>query len=211
MDIRDLDRRAVLASVAMVARIGAGDLARPTPCAGWTLADLLGHMTAQHHGFAAAAEGTGADREAWRVRPLGEDPPAAYAAAAERVTAAFAAEGVFGRRFALPEFGDGAVFPAAQAMGFHFVDYLVHTWDVARSLGTVYEPEPGLAEACRPLALAVPDGGTRLAPGAAFRPALRAPAEASPFAEILAFLGRSPTWDPVARSAPGRSTDPEIQ
>ena len=57
MDVRELDRRAVRASVDMVAKVTIEDLGRPTPCAGWTLADLLAHMTAQHRGFAAAAEG----------------------------------------------------------------------------------------------------------------------------------------------------------
>ena len=53
-DIRELDRRAVLASVEVVSRVTAADLGRATPCAGWTLGDLLAHMTVQHHGFAAA-------------------------------------------------------------------------------------------------------------------------------------------------------------
>jgi uncharacterized protein (TIGR03083 family) len=83
----DLDRRAVEISVDIVRGISAGQFARPTPCAGWNLGDLLGHMIAQHHGFAAAAEGNGADASAWRVHPVGEDPPAAYAAAARPLRA----------------------------------------------------------------------------------------------------------------------------
>jgi hypothetical protein len=38
-----------------VSQAGAADLARPTPCTGWTLGDLIGHMTAQHYGWTAAA------------------------------------------------------------------------------------------------------------------------------------------------------------
>ncbi len=52
-----LDARAVRASVRVVLQASAADLARPTPCADWTLAELLAHMTAQHNGFAAAAAG----------------------------------------------------------------------------------------------------------------------------------------------------------
>jgi uncharacterized protein (TIGR03083 family) len=52
-DIVGLDARAVRASVQVVSQASAADLARPTPCADWTLADLLAHMTAQHNGFAA--------------------------------------------------------------------------------------------------------------------------------------------------------------
>ncbi len=52
--IRELDARAVRASVDVVSRVRAGDLARATPCSEWTLAELLAHMTVQHYGFAAA-------------------------------------------------------------------------------------------------------------------------------------------------------------
>lgn len=192
MDIRELDRRAVQASLEAVAEVRAGDLGRPTPCAGWTLADLLAHMTAQHHGFAAAAEGRGADAEAWRVRPLGDDPVWAYAEAARRVTGAFAAEGTLDRGFALPEFGVDAPFPAVQAIGFHFIDYLVHGWDVARTLGVPYEPDPDLAEAAWPIARAVPDGEYRERPGAAFGPSRPVAPGATRFDQVLAALGRSP-------------------
>ena len=52
-------------------------------------------------------------------------------------------------------------FPAAQAISFHFIDYLVHGWDVARSLGVDYELEPDLLAAALPVAQAVPDGEPR--------------------------------------------------
>jgi len=104
IDIVALDARAVRASVALVAQLTAEDLARPTPCADWTLHGLLRHMIAQHHGFAAASEGAG-DLTNWRVRPLGDDPAGAYRAAAERVLSAFAVEGVLDRDFPLPSAG----------------------------------------------------------------------------------------------------------
>jgi uncharacterized protein (TIGR03083 family) len=86
-----LDARAVRASVQIVSQASAADLARPTPCPGWTLAELLAHMTAQHNGFAAAAAGDGADLVHWQTGAPVDDPVGEYAAAAERVMAAFAA------------------------------------------------------------------------------------------------------------------------
>ncbi|WP_214414455.1 TIGR03086 family metal-binding protein [Sphaerisporangium fuscum] len=195
MDIRELDRRVVRMSADIVAKATPEDLGRPTPCEGWTLGDLLAHMTVQHHGFAAAAEGDGADPAVWRVEPLGADAVPAYLKAAERVTAAFAVEGVLERRFDLAEFGDGGMtFPAPQAIGFHFIDYLVHGWDVARALDVPFSPEPDVVEAAWPIAEAVPDGEPRLKPGAAFRPRLDAPGDATRFDRILAMLGRSLSW-----------------
>ncbi|GLW07040.1 TIGR03086 family protein [Microtetraspora sp. NBRC 13810] len=193
MDIRELDRRAVLASAAVVMKATAADLGRPTPCADWTLGDLLAHMTAQHNGFAAAARGEGADLAVWRVSSPGDDAVPAYLRSAEEVIGAFGEDGVPGREFTLPEFAPlGPEFPARTAIGFHFIDYLVHGWDVARALGVPYVPEPDLVEAAWPIALAVPDDERRLRPGAAFRPALTVPGDAPRFDRLLALLGRTP-------------------
>src|SRR5580693_2015049 len=123
-DIVGLDARAVRASVQIVSQASAADLARPTPCGDWTLADLLAHMTAQHNGFAAAAAGDGADLVRWHTGAPAADPVGEYAAAAERVLAAFAAPGVLARKFELPQVSMQLRFPAAEAIGFHFVDYV---------------------------------------------------------------------------------------
>ncbi len=113
-DIRDLDARAVRASVDLVAGITAVDLGRPTPCAEWTLGHLLAHVTVQHKGFAAAAAGRGADPEAWKVTAPGSDPVAAYAIAAELLIAAFVEPGALEREFSLPEIIPGVEFPAGR-------------------------------------------------------------------------------------------------
>ena len=191
-------RTAVRAGIAVVSRVRTADLARPTPCAEWTLADLLAHMTAQHHGFAAAARGRGNDLTAWQVHPLGQDPAADYADAAEDVLAAFAEPGVPRREFHLPEFRPVSRFPAVQAIGFHLIDYVVHGWDVARSLGLDYALSPELAEPALRLALTVPNGDNRLEPGAAFRPAVTSTDDADPLHRILTALGRSPDWPRTA-------------
>ncbi|MGW6932629.1 TIGR03086 family metal-binding protein [Lentzea sp. NPDC054927] len=206
MPINDLlahHRAVVRSSVAVVSQVRAGDLGRPTPCAEWTLADLLAHMTAQHRGFAAAARGRGGDRAAWEVRPV---TVADYITVADDVLAAFAEPEVPQREFELPEFSPVSRFPAAQAISFHLIDYVVHGWDVARSLGLEYHLAPDLAESALRIALAVPDGDSRLAPGAAFGPALPV-SDADPLHRILALLGRSPQWSGYAASA-GPSSNP---
>jgi uncharacterized protein (TIGR03086 family) len=192
-DIVGLDARAVRASVQAVSQASAADLARPTPCADWTLADLLAHMTAQHNGFAAAATGNGADLLRWQTGAPAADPVREYAVAAERVLAAFAAAGVLDREFALPQISTQLRFPAAEAIGFHFVDYVVHGWDVARALGLGYDLEPDLLAAARPIAWSVPDGERRRRPGAAFAPRVAATGDGV-LDEIVALLGRRPDW-----------------
>src|ERR1700693_4980541 len=114
-DVRPLHRTAVLASVDVVGAVTANDLSRPTPCAGWNLADLLTHMTVQHHGFAAAARGQGADPAIWEpatvAGAVASDPAVTYSAAAADVIDAFAAADVPDAMFALPEFGPGVTVP----------------------------------------------------------------------------------------------------
>lgn len=203
MDIVQLDRTAVLESVRMVRSADPGDWDRPSPCSGWTLRRLVEHMGAQHLGFAAAARGQGANAAAWRTRSYADDDLAArYREAADVVLDAFAEPGVLGRRFALPEIDADATFAASTAIGFHFIDYVVHSWDAAASLGlrTVFPPD--VVEAALPIALRVPGGEARVRPGAAFRPALPAggaaagSGSADAFRLVLSTLGRSPDWSP---------------
>jgi uncharacterized protein (TIGR03086 family) len=196
--IVSLDERAVTASVTVVSKAGPADLARPTPCGDWTLEQLLAHMTVQHDGFAAAAAGNGADPSAWRTQSPSADPVADYAAAADRVRRAFAADGVLTRDFALPEISPEAAFPATMAISFHFVDYVTHGWDVARALGLDYELDPDLLSVARAIAEAVPDDETRLRPGAAFAPRVTEPGNGDPLDAILALLGRRPGWQPAS-------------
>lgn len=189
-----LDAQVVRATVGLVSQAGPADLARPTPCAGWTLGDLIGHMTAQHYGWIAAAAGHGADLSRWQPGPPAADPVREYAAAAGRVLGAFGADGVLDQEFALAEISPVLRFPAAQAISFHFIDYLVHGWDVARSLGLAYQPEAGVLAAALPVAQAVPDGELRKRDGVPFAPSLPVAAQASLLDQILAMLGRSPGW-----------------
>jgi uncharacterized protein (TIGR03086 family) len=193
-DIRDLDRRAVRASAELVATITPSDLDRPSPCAEWTLGQLVAHMTAQHRGFAAAAVGDGASLAAWEVNPSPEDLVADHHAAVERVLAAFAGDGVLDRRFALPEFEVTSTFAAPTAIGFHFIDYVVHGWDVARALGVSFTPDRDVADAALVMAQELPSGPERLKPGAAFAPRVAVDENASVIDRVVGLLGRSPTW-----------------
>ncbi|MFZ3290975.1 MAG: TIGR03086 family metal-binding protein [Mycobacterium sp.] len=200
-DLRPLHRIAILASVDVVSTVTIKDLARVTPCADWRLADLLTHMTAQHLGFAAAARGHGADPAIWQPATVADavaaDPAGSYAAAAAQVIDAFAGLDELDALFALPEFGPGATFPGSMAIGFHFVDYVVHGWDVARTMGHPFELPPDVVAAVLPIALAVPDAEFRAADNAPFGPSIQARDQSNDLDRILAYLGRSPKWTPT--------------
>lgn len=194
-DIRSAHRTAVLATIGVVYTVRTEDLHRPTPCQGWDLTDLLAHMTVQHRGFAAAARGNGADPAVWEVASVRDSvaafPADTYIEAADDVLDAFSADGVPDREFALPEFGPGAVFPGAIAIGFHLIDYIAHGWDVAVALGRDYELPTEVIEAALPLALAIPDGDFRTTPDAPFGPATAGSASGD-LDQLLRHLGRNP-------------------
>ena len=195
-----MHRVAVLASVDVVSTVTVDDLSKATPCAGWSLADLLTHMTVQHHGFAAAARGHGADPAIWQPDTVADavtaDPAGTYAAAATELIDAFAGADVLDAAFALPEFGVGATFPGSLAIGFHYVDYVVHGWDVARTVDQPFELPADVIAAALPLAFAVPDGSFRAGDSAVFGPAIPSTEPTDDLDRIVAYLGRSPQWKP---------------
>lgn len=193
-DIIELNRRSVRATVDLVNTLKPTDLDRPTPCAGWAVRDLLEHQIVQNHGFALAATGERSDLAGWQPRPLGDDPVAEYAASAEAVIAAFAADGVLDRRFFLPEIRDGGPFPARMAIGFHFIDCVVHDWDFAKALGVPPNIDDDLAEATLPLAAQVPDAPESRGLGKAFLTGVEAGEAPTALDRVVALLGRSPSW-----------------
>ncbi|MBR7830282.1 TIGR03086 family protein [Actinospica sp. MGRD01-02] len=192
-DLIDLNRRATLSCIDLVARVRPDDLRRPTPCAEWDLSDLLAHMTVQHRGFAAAAAGDGKDFD-WTPRRLAPDFADAYAAAANEALKAFDQPGALERAFVLPEIPSADSFPGTQAVSFHFIDALVHGWDVARSIDAAYDIPADFAALAVRIARAVPGGPYRERPNASFGPAVELADGASPLDTVLCALGRSPRW-----------------
>jgi uncharacterized protein (TIGR03086 family) len=199
MDIRELDRRALAYAGEVIAEVGTDQLTLPTPCPDWTLHGLLRHIVSQNEGFAAAARGGGAVLSVWRNGRLGEDPRADVEESARLVGEAFGEDGVLDREFDLPEVGAGSAFPGAVAIGFHFVDTVVHAWDVARTIGADWDPGDEMVGAALRIAVRVPATPESRGPGLAFEGGVEVPAGTPDRERLLALLGRSPAWTPPRR------------
>jgi uncharacterized protein (TIGR03086 family) len=183
MDFREPDRRTLLVLDEIVAAATPADLGRPTPCAGWTLADLLRHQVGENHAFATAArEGSAPD---WGSGDLGDDPYAAYRASVSDFLDAFADDAVLTRQLTIHHFG---TFPGAVAAHMHLVDTVAHGWDLARTLGLPYEPDAEAVHAALAMAERIPDEGRE--ERGAFAPSVGVPADASELDRFLARLGR---------------------
>ncbi|MET7305412.1 TIGR03086 family metal-binding protein [Embleya sp. NPDC005575] len=189
LDVQALDRRATVVVLDTLRLVRRDQWDLPTPCEGWDLRDLLGHMVAENRGFIAAAAGA-TDLDVWHDDSLGEDPWLDFAASAVAVTAALSGPDVPQRPLLVGEFG---TFQGSVAIAMHFVDNLVHAWDVARTIGLPGTVEPELALR----ALAFSERWELGKPGAAFGGAVEPPVDATPGERLVALLGRTPHRRPA--------------
>jgi len=120
-------------------------LGRPSPCSEWTARDLLNHVVGESvmsvrllNGAAApdALAGLGGDL-------VGDDPAAAFAAAASAERAAFEEPGALERIVHHPTME----MPGAQLLGFRIGGLTLHAWDLARTLGGDETLDGGLVDA----------------------------------------------------------------
>jgi uncharacterized protein (TIGR03086 family) len=145
-DIAGWHRQALEATGKVVAGIDPGRWGAPTPCAEWTVRELLNHVVGGNWWAAALAGGATIDQVGARLDGdvLGADPTRAYACSAEAAGAAFDAPGALDAPCAVSY---GPV-PGAVYAGHRFLDVLVHGWDLAVATGQGSDIDPALAEAC---------------------------------------------------------------
>ncbi|MFE3174257.1 TIGR03086 family metal-binding protein [Amycolatopsis sp. NPDC059090] len=185
----DLDRQSLLVLDPIVAKTTAADLDRPTPCAGWTLADLLRHQVSENHAFAEAARAGSA--KDWDSGQLGEDPYAAYAASVTDYLAAYSEADVAERQIAINTFG---TFTGTVAIAMHLVDTVAHGWDLAKTLDVAYDPVPEAVHAALQFALMIPaDPKARIERGT-FAPVVPVSTDEGELDQFLGLLGRDPDW-----------------
>lgn len=164
----------------------AGDLSLSTPCAGWDLADLFGHMVGQNLGFAAAVAEGDAPVAAYASVPVtAEDLVDRWQESATRVREAFGAAAPEAT-IHLAEFGFRPTVEVA--LGMQLLDAAVHAWDVATALGRDYRPSEATVTVVLEMArqIAARPGGT---------PVFAAPLAENgedPWSDALRLLGRDP-------------------
>ena len=191
IDMRPLHRQALELVTALLPAVTLNQLARPTPCAGWDLRQLLEHMIGQNHGFASAV--TSADDAApaaFAPRVLSTDVATDWEDSALHLQRAFA-EADPARAVLLPEISTEQRLPTGMVVGFHLLDTVVHGWDIATTVGAQYLPDPELVAAVVPMAEMVPDGPEFRGPGCAFAPRLDTE-HIEDWNRVLTLLGRSP-------------------
>ncbi|MEU5543349.1 TIGR03086 family metal-binding protein [Streptomyces sioyaensis] len=169
--------------MALVAAVRPEDLALPTPCAGWTVRQLLDHMVWENLMATSIAED--APRTDHTADHLGDDHLAAFADSVRAARAAFTGSGMLHRTYG-PYEAPGAVI-VQQVV----VELLAHGWDLARATGAPTVLAPEVAEETLAAAHRIYGAAPRTA-GSSFAPERPAPPGASAADRLAAFLGRDP-------------------
>lgn len=166
--------------------VGADQWDASTPCAEWSVRDLVNHLTAEQlwvPPLVSEGRTMGEVGDAFGGDVLGDDPVAAWDRAAAAARAAFAERGALERSVHLSY---GAT-PAAAYCSQMVLDAVVHTWDLSRGIG-VHERLPGplvdfAREEVEPYADSLSRSGLFDAP-------LKPPQGADAQTRLLAALGR---------------------
>jgi uncharacterized protein (TIGR03086 family) len=150
-----------------------------TPCEQWTARDLVAHVVTNHRGVIAGIRGG-------EPTPLGddEDPKQAWEQATRTVNE------IVEDPEALAQVLDGPTgkMPAGEVIGrFMSMDVLVHTWDLARTVGADERLNEEMVrqayDALKPMDAMIRQPGV-------FGPKLEPPAGADLQTEFLYFVGR---------------------
>ena len=127
-----------------LASIGPSDWHRPTPCADWSVRQVVGHVVTGSAMATAILRGASRNEAIaiLGVDELGDDPAGAYRRVLDEQVAAFAAVDSFDMVCEHPA-GD---MSARQLLDFRVADLVLHTWDIAVAVGLDTELDADLVE-----------------------------------------------------------------
>jgi uncharacterized protein (TIGR03086 family) len=135
MNELELLQRVVDETTRVVGQVSEADLANPSPCEGWTVRDVVNHITGGAEMFALSVEQESVpDDVVGRLMGgdnLGADPLGAWTGASGHALAAFEAPGALDKVVTLP-FGE---MPGRVALGIAVFDVLTHAVDIASATG----------------------------------------------------------------------------
>jgi uncharacterized protein (TIGR03086 family) len=192
IELKDLHRNALAEASELVKAVTSTDLGRPTPCSEWNLHALLAHMVGQNLGIATALRDGDAPADAFNPRPLDAATLFAEWMHSGSVVSTAVAETDATQLVRLVELSSDLRLPAPTVAGMHLLDTVVHTWDIAASLGRTYRPEEHLLAAIAQGAAALPVDLIAAMPNPVFAAPLSVP-DSDPWIVALARVGRLST------------------
>lgn len=116
-----------------LAAVGPDQWDLPTPCADWTVRDLVAHVLGGNAMVVVLADGASTEEglAAFTGATLDDDVVAQFTAGAAEQSAVFSRAGAGEQTFHHPA-GD---MPGQMVLGFRIGDLAIHAWDLARATG----------------------------------------------------------------------------
>ena len=183
----DVLRRAVLSTRTVLQPIGIDQLDLPTPCASWTLRQVVNHLIGGARWYSSCALTGQAPSTADDPTLADSDLLATYVQVSDEVCNAFGAEGILDTVIVMPT--GPMIGRAVRALA--ALDAFTHGWDVAKATGQSTDLNPGLAAELLVAAQDAIGNTMRATDGSApFAPAVVASERASRADQLAAFLGR---------------------
>lgn len=177
-------------AAAIVAGVHPDQLQRPTPCPDYDVATLVDHLVGA--GWRAVALGRG-------EKPTGEEfPHVALAEAPEELRragkeadAAWTDDARLAATVTMPW---GEVYTGATLVNMYLAELAAHSWDLARATGQGGRLDPSLALPALDGARAMlkPEYRDLMGRGSPFGAEVAAPADATDWERLAAFMGRAP-------------------
>lgn len=169
---------------------GTRDWDAPTPVAGWTARDVVGHLVEWLPSFLAA----GSEVELPEGPRVEDDPVAAWEHHRAGVQALLDDPTSPGRTLSNPHIGG---LPLDQAIDrFYTSDVFMHTWDLARATG---QDDRLDLEQCAVLLAGMEPVEDAIRSSGQYGPRVPTPADADVQTRLLGFIGRDPCWAPPRR------------
>jgi uncharacterized protein (TIGR03086 family) len=176
----------------VVASIGDGFWAAPTPCGDWSVRQLTSHLVSGNLLFAAILSGRPMPpptelRRRTAEDTLGDDASTAFRSAAQALLAAFELPGVLDQVHVFPV----GPLPGRAAIHVRTVEALVHGWDLATATGLRLAASAdvvadGVLDFSRELLARIPEGRHP------FGPSVAVDDSAPALDRLVALLGRDP-------------------
>ena len=161
----------------------------PSPCEGWTVRDVLNHITGGATMFGLCVrDGAVPDEKLGEIMGgdnLGSDYKGSFLKAVDEAQASFAIPGAMEKVVKLP-FGE---MPAGVALNIAIFDVMTHAWDLAKASGQSTALDPELLGIAFELARQMADG--MRGPGV-LGPEVSVPDDAPLQDRFAAFVGRTP-------------------
>ncbi|GGS22862.1 TIGR03086 family protein [Streptomyces humidus] len=181
----------------IIARLADGvreaQLGDETPCPGWAVRNLLGHLTGLSVAFRDVARkdlGPTTDTPPDAAAPdVGPGRRENLAAALDALVAAWRDPAA---RTGMTRAG-GVDLPGAVAAAVVADELVIHGWDLARATGQEYAPDPAALSAAYGFLTAAADAESGAGP---FGPVVPVPQDAPLLDRALGLSGRDPGWTP---------------